>query len=177
MIKTITTLTLIFISLFSFGKVECGDKINKLTFEYINTYRTYNGVTKIKWDKSLSKISATNTNKLISLNKNGSGLTLSHSNTKGNYENCMGFIMNKKVGVGSPEFYSFVKEIFNIDKKDIDYNMFIALFSVYTWSTSESHNKNMLNKNHKSGSVNIKTTLFVFKSLELKKVLGTSNFK
>ena len=114
--KMVMYILISLVSLISFGKkVDSTLALDKLSFEYINQYREFHGVSKVFWSNELYKTSVSHTDKLIKTNKdNPSKHTLYHSGIS--YENCM------LVGVGAPtkgvngksKFFEFTLKYFNL---------------------------------------------------------------
>jgi uncharacterized protein YkwD len=172
---------IILMSLTSFGKgVDSTMVLDKLTFDHINQYREFYGVSKIVWSDDLYKTSVSHTDKLIKSNKdNPTKNTLYHSGSN-TYENCM--IAGIGGSVGTKVFFEFTKKYFNLTKTDIDSEMYKVLVPIWSWHKSPKHKENMLKTTHKVGSVHVgtysKTTTFSGKyTYTYTMLISTSNFK
>jgi hypothetical protein len=188
--KNVIYIVVMLMGLISYGKkVDSTVTLDKLSFEYINQYREYNGSPRIKWSDKLYKISVSHTNKLIKVNKskypNGGGIFLYHSGTN-TYENCMSMGWNRKnAGFKNSPFYDFTKTYFNIDKEDLTINDYLTILPIWSWHNSPPHKKNLLNKGHTFGSTHVGEDKVdgVFKSgkytynFTYYKIYSTSNFK
>jgi hypothetical protein len=166
--KLFTYLFLIFsITTFAKKKVDSTLLIDKLSFDYINMYREYHGVAKVKWSDENYKISVSHTNKLIEYNKkDAKSTTLFHSKSK-TFENCMSMGWNgKDAGFKNSLFYDFVKTYFNKNKEDLTKEDYLALLPIWSWHNSPKHKDNLLNTSHTVGSTHIGllTQYVIFKS-------------
>lgn len=138
------TFILIFVSIFTFGQ-------DREMFDYINTYRVKNGVKKIKWSNDLYEISKTHNDSIVSKD------SLYHSGTD-TYENCAG--SSKWTTSITPsrlkDFNKFINKYYGLTfdpKSTTDVDKFIKLSVIYAWTISVNHNKIMLKKDLKWGSI------------------------
>lgn len=166
--KNLVTYLSLFFSLMTYAKqVDSTLLVDKLSFEYINMYREYHGVSKVKWSDENYKISVSHTNKLIEYNKkDATTVTLFHSKTK-TFENCMSSGWdgeNPTTGFKNSPFYDFVKTYFNKNKEDLTKEDYLALLPIWSWHNSPKHKENLLNESIKLGSTHVgeldKVTVF-----------------
>ena len=178
MIKIITTISLILLTLFSFGNTDSTLVFDKLTFKYVNMYRKSNKVKNIKWSNELYSISKTHNKDLVDYNlintpkTNSVKLFHSGSNT---YENCLNGGMINETDIVTPELKEFINKYFNL--KDLTTRDYIALNLIYIWHKSPNHRKNLLRKDVNVGSVNYTITPIKVKNIDLNIFFSTSNFK
>tara|TARA_R110000803_G_scaffold180212_1_gene242627 strand:+ start:106 stop:678 length:573 start_codon:yes stop_codon:yes gene_type:complete len=159
--RNLINILVLFVTLTTFGQdVEL--------FDYINVYRTKNGVGVIKWDSTLCDKSVSHVN---TLNESISGDTVRVFHSDGfSWENVVHVGgMGANIKDDNKNFNIFLSKYYDVEEYDpntVDttkVESYIKLYMVYSWSKSQGHNKVMLMKSHKKGGcdTSIKDVHFV----------------